>query len=145
MERTTVVLEVVPFNYVLIARGMNRMSVVILVSPLSPFFINRSDDMELMIANTDMSVCGFALAPRPSSSSSSSTSPSGSASAAAGNNQNGSSTLTGGKLAGTIVGSVLGGLLVCLSLLFCLLPTLSPSTLTSLYYHHFTQRPLGPR
>ena len=80
--------------------------------------------MELISANTDVSVCGFALAPRPSSSSSSSTSPSGSASAAAGNNQNGSSKLTGGKLAGTIVGSVLGGLLVCLFSLLLPAPTL---------------------
>jgi hypothetical protein len=112
-----VVMEVVPFNYVLIVRAMNQMSAVTLVSPLSPFC--RGDGMELMIANTDVSVCGFALAPRPSSSSSSSTSPSASASAAAGNNQNGSSTLTGGKLAGTIVGSVLGGLLVCLTILSC--------------------------
>jgi hypothetical protein len=67
-----------------------------------------------MVANTDISVCGFALAPRPSSSGSlSSTSSSqGSATAQPGNNENGSSTLSGGKLAGTIVGSVLGGLLV---------------------------------
>jgi hypothetical protein len=66
------------------------------------------------IANTDISVCGFALAPRPNSSGSpSSTSSSqGSATAQPGNNENGSSTLSGGKLAGTIVGSVLGGLLV---------------------------------
>lgn len=73
--------------------------------------------LELIIANTDMSVCGFALAPQPTSSgtasdTSTSASGSGSATAAPGNNQNGSSTLTGGKLAGTIVGSVLGGLLV---------------------------------
>lgn len=111
------VLEVALFNYVLIVRAMSRMSVVILVSPIPIFHVHSGGRMELMIANTDVSVCGFALAPRPSSSSSSSTSPSGSASAAAGNNQNGSSTLTGGKLAGVIVGSVLGGLLVCFSIL----------------------------
>jgi hypothetical protein len=120
MGRTTAVLEVVPFNYVLIARGMNLMSVVTLVSPV-PIIHMNCDGVELMIANTDVSVCGFALAPRPSSSSSSSTSPSASASASAGNNQNGSSTLTGGKLAGVIVGSVLGGLLVCPFLLSYLL------------------------
>jgi len=129
MERTTVVLEVAPFSYVLIVRAINRMSAV---TPVSPSYRTiEIDEMELMIANTDVSVCGFALAPRPSSSSSSSTSPSGSASAAAGNNQNGSSTLTGGKLAGVIVGSILGGLLVCLSILSCLLPALSPSIPTS--------------
>ena len=128
MGRTTVVLEVVPFNCVLIVRAINRMSAV---TPVSPSYRTiEIDEMELIIANTDVSVCGFALAPRPSSSSSSSTSPSGSASAAAGNNQNGSSTLTGGKLAGVIVGSVLGGLLVCPFVLFSLLPTLSPSILT---------------
>jgi hypothetical protein len=44
MGRTTVVLEVAPFNYVLIVRGMNRMSVVILVSPV-PNSI-RSEVME---------------------------------------------------------------------------------------------------
>lgn len=72
------------------------------------------EDVAYDIANTDISVCGFALAPRPSSSGSpSSTSSSqGSSTAEPGNNKNGSSTLTGGKLAGTIVGSVLGGLLV---------------------------------
>jgi len=130
MGRTIVVLEVVPFNYVLIVRAINRMNVVIPVSPSYLSIELEIVEMELMIANTDVSVCGFALAPRPSSSSSSSTSPSGSASAAAGNNQNGSSTLTGGKLAGVIVGSVLGGLLVCPFVLFSLLPTLSPSILT---------------
>jgi len=40
MERTTVVLEVALFNYVLIVRGMNRMSVVILVSPVPIIHMN---------------------------------------------------------------------------------------------------------
>ena len=71
--------------------------------------------VELTPANTDMSVCGFALTPQSTSSGTASSTSNGgseSATAAPGNNQTGSSTLTGGKLAGTIVGSVLGGLLV---------------------------------
>jgi hypothetical protein len=112
--KTTVDTGVAQLNCVDIAQGISRTNAVTLVSRLL-----RQCTKAKHLANTDISVCGFALAPRPSSSaSSSSAAPSGSSTAEAGNNNNGSSTLTGGKLAGTIVGSVLGGLLVCTILPF---------------------------
>jgi hypothetical protein len=61
-----------------------------------------------LLANTDITPCGFALPVLPSSTASAASTSTGTATAAAA----GRSGLNGGQIAGIAVGSVIGGLLV---------------------------------
>ena len=92
---------------------------------------------DLYLANTDVSVCGYSLPPKPSASSSASANPS----ATSGSLQDShgaltSKSLSGGQIAGIVVGSVIGGLLVSTQF-----PPLThyPTTINPLVVDRFTR------